>query len=186
MNEKWIGLKWFEYKYEISDKWNIKSLNYKRSWYPNNLKLIQSRNWYQYVWIILDFERKTTTVHRLVAEAFISNIKNLPCINHINWIKNDNRVENLEWCTFKQNSIHAVNTWLIKKWKQHHYFWRKWNLHPCSKEVNQYTIDWIFIKTWESIADAGRWLNTRSSNISLACNLKRKTAAWFKWRLNSK
>lgn len=57
---------------------------------------------------------KTYKLHRLIAEMFIPKIDGKTQVNHINGIKNDNRVENLEWCTRSENSIHAVKTGLMQ------------------------------------------------------------------------
>lgn len=60
-------------------------------------------------------KRKTYTVHKLVAMAFIPNTYNKPTINHINGIKTDNRVGNLEWATQKEQKTHSIENDLCKK-----------------------------------------------------------------------
>ena len=65
---------------------------------------------------------KNHRVHRLVAEAFIPNPNNLPCVNHIDGNKQNNFVKNLEWCTHSENMIHAYQTGLEQPrcGEQHH------------------------------------------------------------------
>lgn len=75
----------------------------------HELKL--SPNGRGYFKILLSKNKKqyTRNVHRLVAETYIPNPNNLPVINHKNEIKNDNRVENLEWCTHQYNCIYSIS-----------------------------------------------------------------------------
>lgn len=67
-----------------------------------------SRKGYSLVTLYKNNEPKNISVHRLVATAFIDNPNNYPEVNHINGIKTDNRVENLEWCSSKENSLHRT------------------------------------------------------------------------------
>jgi hypothetical protein len=67
---------------------------------------------------------KCFKVHRLVAEAFITNSCNKPCINHRDGVKTNNSVTNLEWVTHSENSLHAVKNKLTN--------YVKGELHPHS------------------------------------------------------
>ena len=65
-----------------------------------------------------DRNRKNVSVHRLVAEAFIPNIDNLPHVNHKDGDNNNNRIDNLEWCSRSENVKHAYKNNLINHYKR--------------------------------------------------------------------
>lgn len=112
----------YEGFYKISNIGNVKSLSrtiLKNGIYPfkskeKNLKNRFNNNYY-YVTLCKNNTYKTFRNHRLIAMAFIPNPNNKPMVNHINGIKTDNRIENLEWCTSKENVNHAISTGLINQ-----------------------------------------------------------------------
>ena len=104
--------------YQVSNKGNIRS--FKKSITPKVLKFNLSIN-YPYIEAWINGKRCKLRAHRAVAIAFIPNPLNKPFVNHINGIKHDNRIENLEWCTNAENVAHAVKIGLTNiKGEQHH------------------------------------------------------------------
>lgn len=95
--------------YYISDNGDV--VSYKNG---SKVYLTKCKDNYGYYVVALfnKYGRKTKKVHRLVALAFVSNPQNKETVNHINGIKTDNRVLNLEWSTSKENTEHANNTGL--------------------------------------------------------------------------
>lgn len=120
--ETWKKVIGFENEYEVSSLGNIRSLerlvnHYKggmRLYKSNEKKIRLNRSGYFRCNLKKDNKRYDYTVHRLVAEAFLGKQEGKNTVNHINGIKTDNRIENLEWVTLSENTIHAVKTRLIK------------------------------------------------------------------------
>lgn len=95
--------------YFISNYGRVKSCRLMKSGKYKEciLKSVKHREGYCQV-TIYSGKPKIEYVHRLVAEKFVSNINNKPFVNHKNGIKTDNRADNLEWCTQKENIHHSL------------------------------------------------------------------------------
>jgi hypothetical protein len=129
------------------------------------LSLQYFRNGYQYVWLHVDRQKVRRRVHRLVAKAFLLTIDGATEVNHLNGLRDDNRVENLAWVSSSQNKIHARDVL------------GKYNPRP---------IIGVHVSTGEVVeapsVNAAALLGFSSQNISACLNGRRNTASNYTWR----
>ena len=102
-NEIWKDVKGYEGLYMVSNLGNVKSLGNNKKRKEKMLKPCKVNNGYLQITLYKNGEIKRIYVHKLVAEAFIPNPENKPEVDHINTIRDDNKVENLCWVTKKEN-----------------------------------------------------------------------------------
>lgn len=200
-NEIWKDVKGFENLYQVSNLGRVKSLD-RQKWNGKifyNFKgrilkpVLDGRKNYLFVNLHKNKTRKQMNVHRLVAEAFIPNLDNLPCINHKNEIKTDNRAENLEWCTIAYNSNYGqgkkrmvesrnknndINE-LIRKIKETK---KKNKSYSYEKAVIQYTMNGDFIAEYSSATEAERKTGICRGGIQRCCIGRFKQAKGYIWK----
>lgn len=109
--ETWLPVQGYETNYEVSSLGRIRSLNASRNYQAGHI-MAPSSNRYGYYVVNLrrDGTSHGVSLHRLVAKAFIPNPQQLPQVNHKNGVKTDNRVQNLEWVSARQNIRHRFDT----------------------------------------------------------------------------
>lgn len=101
--EKWKPINGYEGLYEVSNEGRVRSVK------TNKLrKLILNDKGYYDICLSKEGKTKHKPVHRLVAESFLDNTDNKPCVEHCNTIKTDNRVENLRWTTYHENNSNPI------------------------------------------------------------------------------
>lgn len=126
--EIWKDIKGYEGLYQVSNYGRVKSLERiinqwnrfkvcKRHCPERLLKQITEKDGYYIVNLYKNGQRDWRRVHRLVAEAFIKNPNNLPYVNHKDLNKQNNCIDNLEWCTDLENKQHAKENGHIRKGK---------------------------------------------------------------------
>lgn len=177
-NEKWVEL--LENEYFISSFGRIYSSAF-RKFFKQRLD--------KYGYSVLSLKKISThpiTVHRLVAITFIPNPENKPQVNHKNGIKTDNRVENLEWVTAKENITHSINNGLKGTNKGYKYDFKekpnKW------KPVIELDENGSIIKEYRSMTEASKETGINIVYISRCCLNKQKSTnnKYFKFSKNSK
>jgi len=179
MEELYKDIIGYEGLYQISNKGNVKSLNYNKTKKEKILKPLYKEGYYR-ISLHNNITIKWYSIHKLVAIAFIPNPENKPEINHINGIRNDNIVTNLEWCTRSENTLHSFR--VLKNSPNKTMLGMKGVLCPNSTKVLQLTINNKEIKIWNSIIEASKELKINHRNISACCLGKRNSAGKYKWK----
>lgn len=176
--EVWKDIPGYEGKYQASTLGKIRSLNYNNEKHCKILSPARNLKGYLQLNLRINGQVRCKKVHRLVAETFIQNLQNRPQVNHINGVKDDNRVENLEWCTNLENTQHSW-IFLNRKSPIKGKFGR---LHHNSIPVKMYNINGNFIREYESRTMAARELNLSSGHISEVVKNKRRQEGGYIWK----
>lgn len=110
-------------------------------------------------------------VHRLVATHFLPNNDNKKVVNHINGIKTDNRVENLEWCTFSENQIHSIR--VLGNPKPPSMEGKFGKYHNRSKKIYEWDLNGNILNTYESGLEFQRKTGVHHSSVSWSIKYKK-------------
>lgn len=174
MEELWKPVIGFEGLYEVSNFGNVRSLE-RNGTIKGGRMMAKVLDNYGYYMCKLRNKNiiKMPKIHRLVAQSFIPNPDNKPQVNHINGDKLDNRVENLEWVTSRENIMHAVDNGLI-------------NVLGNTNNFLGYKVEQIkdgkVINTFETISKASRETGVCRSGIEKVLKGKQKTSGGYYWK----
>ena len=153
--EEWKVIEDFP-DYQISNQGRVRSLYYRKKSKTPNLQLLKPSIG-NHGYPVVNIKKKVWTVHRFVAKAFIPNPNNLPCIDHIDRNRTNNKVENLRWVSYSENLCN-------KQTRTNHYYIHK-------TEYNKYCVRIAKLgicKNFETLDEA---LEFRDSQLSPQINL---------------
>lgn len=171
LQEIWVDIKGYEGLYQISNKGRVKAPAKKSGFLRRKEKILSGfvkDNDYLCIDLHKDNKCKKFYIHRLVALHFLDNPENYPCINHKDYNKKNNCVENLEWCSYKYNNDYSncnAKSAILKRIK----------IIQFDKKLN-------FIKFWNSATDAAKTLNISNSSITACCRNRVKSAYGYIWK----
>lgn len=170
MIEIWKNIKGFEGYYKISNLGNVLSLNYRKTGMPKVLKPYAGKNGYPQLILSANGKKRKVYVHRLVAENFIANPFNKKIINHIDYNRLNNSVDNLEWCTYQENTDHSRERVVTA------------TQIANNKAVIQYDRQGNKIAEYNSLSDASRKTNINCGHICQCAQQNEKSAGGYIWR----
>lgn len=153
----------FHEGYQVTDDGRVFSLKSNKFLSPK----VDKYGYIAYT-LFVSGKARCVTAHRLVALTYINNPDNLPCVNHINENKLDNRVDNLEWVTVKDNDNHGTRNLRMAQTKE-------------TKPVVQ-IFDNGSTKIFRGAKDAFRHTGINRCQISRVCRGLSKTAGGYEWR----
>lgn len=168
MKEIWKDVDGYEGLYQVSNLGNVRRVKLLKQYYD------ESKGGYNVVSLCKDGKVKIVRVHQLVANAFVPNPNNKPCIDHINTDKRDNRAENLRWCTIKENRNNPLTI-------NHHISAQRKRMKP----VVQMTREGFFKAIYRSQAYAGLMNNKSQTTINGYCTNKLNVPSGDRWELLS-
>lgn len=171
MEEIWKDIAGYEGLYQVSTEGRVRSLKNKTIKLLKPYKMLK-RGGYLEVGLRVPGIKKNYKIHRLVAEAFIPNPEGYNEVNHKDENKENNCVNNLEWCSHSYNNSYGTKP--IKNGIGH------------SKKVEQYSMDGILLKTFNSQTEAARETNSTQGGISDCCRGKIKSHNGFVWKYGNK
>lgn len=167
MVEIWKDINDYKGRYQVSNFGRVRSLSVKsKTKYFKGDVLVQMQDSMGYACVNLS--RKIHKVHRLVAQAFIPNPDNLPCVNHKDENKTNNAVDNLEWCDHKYNNNYGTRNERIR-------LKRGFTVIQCDLDGNE-------IRSWVSARQAAKHYRISNGGVSSCCRGECSSYHGYIWR----
>lgn len=203
--EIWKDIEGYENLYQVSNMGRVRSLDRwvstvdgKKQLYKSKILTSQyNEHGYNQICLSKNGTTKTHKLHRLIAKAFLPNPENKPCIDHINTIRTDNRVENLRWCTHSENLSNSITKNRksnkqknrLKK-KENHPMYQKHHSEESKRKMSKSKTKYILqiepstnkiIAIWNNPFSIKKEMGIDNRTLTKCCKGKKLTHKGFRW-----